>query len=404
MCLWRDIHLSFLLDFTEKPQPGHSIMKTIFLIGHHDIRLFLKDKTSYIWLIIVPFVFAFFTGMMSGSGGIRSSNPKPSLLVLNEDNGALSELVLKALQKQGIYFLDAKENPDAGRILVIPEGFTQGLMDGESIPMELRLNDTTPTNPSVLLESLLVRGLMDVNGHWLEWVGQDSEWNDASVGILNDLMEQPDPVQMEVRYAGTHPIPTGYGHSLPANVVMFLLMNLMIFGGASIGHERQVGVMRRLAVQPIHLLQLVLGKVYGRWLLGCVMIGSLMGLGSLVFGVSLGTRWVETLIVLLVFAWMAASLGVLMGALSVNPDKIPGICVLISLVMAALGGCWWPLEIVPDALNTVGHAFPTAWAMDALHQTIHFGAGFERIWTELAVLLGFAVALNILASKFFRFS
>jgi len=59
---------------------------------------------------------------------------------------------------------------------------------------------------------------------------------------------------------------------------------------------------------------------------------------------------------------------------------------------------------VPDTLRTVAHVFPTAWAMDALHQTIHFGAGFGRIGTELVVLLGFAALSNFVAVKWFKFS
>ena len=31
-------------------------MRRIFLIGHHDVWMFLKPKTSYIWLVIMPLV------------------------------------------------------------------------------------------------------------------------------------------------------------------------------------------------------------------------------------------------------------------------------------------------------------------------------------------------------------
>ena len=379
-------------------------MRTILLIGHHDVRLFLKDRMSYIWLLVVPMVFAFFTGMISGGGGQRNSNPKPSLLIQNNDQEIMSHLIMKALDRQGIQFLDITKNPNPSRTLIIPKGFSEALLDGKSIPLELRLRDTKPTHPSILLEAMLFRGLMDMNGHWLEWVSQEGEWSVESVEVLSKLMEQPDPLKLHVEYAGTHPIPSGYGHSLPANVVMFLLMNLMIFGGTSVSHERQVGVMRRLAVQPIAKTQLIMGKVYGRWLLGCLMIAGLMGMGTFVFGITIGVRWLETMIILLLFAWMAASFGVLTGALSVNPDKVPGVCVLVSLIMAALGGCWWPLEIVPDDLRILAHVFPTAWAMDALHQTIHFGAGFGRIRTELMVLAGFAFLSNVIAVRWFKLS
>jgi len=32
--------------------------------------------------------------------------------------------------------------------------------------------------------------------------------------------------------------------------------------------------------------------------------------------------------------------------------------------LAALGGAWWSLEVVPEWMRTVGHISPVAWAMD----------------------------------------
>jgi ABC-type multidrug transport system permease subunit len=103
------------------------------------------------------------------------------------------------------------------------------------------------------------------------------------------------------------------------------------------------------------------------------------------------------------YSWLAASLGVLIGALVVNEDKIIGLCVLAGLVMAALGGCWWPMEIVPDTMKIVGHFFPTAWAMDSLHQLISFGSGLREIAPKLGVLAMFALAANIGAAKVLRY-
>jgi ABC-2 type transport system permease protein len=99
---------------------------------------------------------------------------------------------------------------------------------------------------------------------------------------------------------------------------------------------------------------------------------------------------------------VAASLGVLIGSLTSSPEKTTGICVLTAIMMAALGGCWWPMEVVPDSLKLVGHIFPTAWTMDALHQLISFGGGLPEIDHELGVLLGFAAGTNFLAGWFLK--
>lgn len=100
---------------------------------------------------------------------------------------------------------------------------------------------------------------------------------------------------------------------------------------------------------------------------------------------------------------MAASLGVLIGSLVVNEDKTIGLCVLASMVMAALGGCWWPMEIVPETMKIIGHLFPTAWAMDSLHQLISFGGGLQTVLVPLGVLALFAVMANAGVAKVLRY-
>jgi ABC-type multidrug transport system permease subunit len=105
---------------------------------------------------------------------------------------------------------------------------------------------------------------------------------------------------------------------------------------------------------------------------------------------------------LVLLAWVAGSLGVLVGSLVAKPDRVNGICVLASLLMAALGGCWWPLEIGPPSLKTVSLCLPTGWALQALHQLISFGSGFSAVLIPLAVLAAFGAAANVLAARFFR--
>jgi len=70
--------------------------------------------------------------------------------------------------------------------------------------------------------------------------------------------------------------------------------------------------------------------------------------------------------------------------------------------MAALGGCWWPLEIVPDFVKRLAHLVPTGWAMDALHQLITFGGGFAKAKGAIGVLFLFGLAANFTAAKCFR--
>jgi ABC-type multidrug transport system permease subunit len=116
----------------------------------------------------------------------------------------------------------------------------------------------------------------------------------------------------------------------------------------------------------------------------------------------LGANLPAVALTLIVYSWVAASLGVLVGSLTVAEDRVVAISVLSSLLMAALGGCWWPLEVGPPVLKTLALCLPSGWALQALHQLISFGSGFREILFPLTVLLAFGAAANLLAARFFR--
>jgi ABC-2 type transport system permease protein len=71
--------------------------------------------------------------------------------------------------------------------------------------------------------------------------------------------------------------------------------------------------------------------------------------------------------------------------------------------MAALGGCWWPKEIAPDYLNTIGYLFPPAWAVDGLQQLISFGGGAASVLMHAAVLWGFFILFMGLCVWFIKY-
>lgn len=215
-------------------------------------------------------------------------------------------------------------------------------------------------------------------------------------------MAKPAQVALDAKFAGRDPIPSGVGFSLPGNLVYFLTMNLLIFGGATIAATRRSGVLKRLLTLPVRRGELIAGQLYGLWLLGAVQIGFLLLVGKLFFHLNVGANLPGVLLVLLVYSWVAAATGLLVGSLLDAPDRVVGVCVLASLLMAAVGGCWFPLELAPEALRTAGHCVPTGWALDALHRLISFGGDLGSVMKPLAVLGGFGLAATAAAARWFR--
>jgi ABC-2 type transport system permease protein len=376
-------------------------MKRILDIGHTDLRLFLKHKSAYVWLFLVPLAFVYFMGFASRGPG-NPYNRTPPVLIENQDANFLGRIFLDEMSAKDMWLLSPTNRETAARVVRIPAGFTDNALQLKQTKLQFLNRNNSGEADAALIEVRLVSALIAMNGHLLEAATQTNESGPFTEKQLREIMAKPNPVSLTAKFAGRKPVPSGFNFSLPGNLVMYLMMNLLIFGGATIAAERRNGVIKRLMVHPVTRLEIVMGKIYGLMLLGVVQILFFLAVGKFLFHVSLGANLPAVALTLLIFAWVAGSLGVLVGSLSAAEDRVTGICVLASLLMAALGGCWWPLEIGPPALKTIALCTPTGWALQALHQLISFGSDFSAVLKPIAVLLGFGAAANLIAARFFR--
>jgi ABC-type multidrug transport system permease subunit len=376
-------------------------MKRILDIGHNDLRLFLKSKSAYIWLFAVPLAFVYFMGFANRGPG-NPYNRKPPVLVENLDTNFLGRVFLDELDTQGMWLLNSTNRESAARTIRIPTDFTSRLLNGEQSKIGFLNRDGSAESDAAIIEVRLVRALVAMNSHLLEAATQTNAPATITEEQLREVMKKPNPVSLDAKFAGRKPVPSGFNFSLPGNLVMYLMMNLMIFGGASMAAERRNGVIRRLMVHPVTNLELVMGKIYGLMLLGAVQVLFFLAVGKFLLGVNLGANLPAVTLTLLVLGWVGSSVGVLVGSVFSSEDRVTGLCVLASLLMGALGGCWWPLEIAPPALQKIALCLPTGWALKGLHQLISFGSGFSAVLLPLAVLAGFGLAANALAARFFK--
>ena len=115
-------------------------------------------------------------------------------------------------------------------------------------------------------------------------------------------------------------------------------------------------------------------------------------------GRELSRRVEAALLLVTVFALVGTGVGMLLGAVLGNAEQATSIGPPVGIALGMLGGCMWPLAIVPEPMRVVGHLVPQAWAMDAFIALIAKDAGLAGITRQLAVLAAFAAALLVLAT------
>ena len=167
--------------------------------------------------------------------------------------------------------------------------------------------------------------------------------------------------------------------------------------------ERRQGLLRRLASAPMSRTEVVAGKWFGRLVLAALQIGSAAVVGTLLFRMDWGPDPVMIAVVLAAWAALCASAGLLLGSLAKTEGQASGLGVLVANLLAALGGCWWPIEVTPEWTQALQKLLPTGWAMDALHKLISFEAGAASAVPHVIAMVVGALLIGALAINRFRY-
>ena len=170
---------------------------------------------------------------------------------------------------------------------------------------------------------------------------------------------------------------------------MFLIS---LAGSASLIQARRNGVMARTLSAPVSTTQAVAGQGLGRLAIATFQGAYIMAATALLFAVDWGNIALSLLLIV-VFALVAAGAAMVVGSVLDNDSAASGVGVGLGLVLAALGGGMYTLELFPDTLRTIAHITPHAWAYDAFAEIQRHNGTLVDILPQLGALLGFAAVL-----------
>jgi len=376
-------------------------MKQAWFIAKSDFLYQLKDRNALIWLFLMPIVFFYFIGTVTGTGGGGAFKPliSPLTVIEAEDSGFLAAQVKLRFSENGfdLKAFDSKISPS--RRLKFPPNFTEAVLEGE--PVKLQLIENEAGLNTQLDEFRALRSAYTVLADLAVLSQQNLAATAENIEALNTT---PRPLTLEVKPAGQRrTIPTGFEQAIPGTMVMFTLLVLLTTGASTLFLERQNGQLSRLASAPLTRSQLVFGKWLGRMGLGILQVAFAMTVGTLLFKMNWGPDLPMVMLILIAWAAFCTSCSILLAHLGRNVGEVSAIGVLLSNILAALGGAWWPIEITPDFMQTLQKFLPSGWAMDAMHQLVSFEAGALNVLPQLAALLLGALVVAWLGVRRFEY-
>lgn len=382
-------------------------MKKIFAIAWKDAIIRFASPSELLFFIVLPLVFTFLL-----AGGTRDEDPRVDLLVVDEANTAVSQQIITELENSTAVRPEAVTQEEAQKrfdqrsaevVLIIPAG-----MDLESLqrgPAEVELLQQPNNLNATIAERALWTAIRRVSSsisaaqnavrhrESLQPFASEAEKQTYFATSLKTAqsIQQDAPERVTVIEGNTED-QVDYdprANTSAGQLITWVFIPLFAIS-ALFAYERQQGTLRRLLTTPASKATFLLGTIIGQVGIALVQMLLLVGFGILVMKLNWGRDPLALFVMLLASALAAAAFGTTLGTFIKTEGQAGGLSTMFGMVFALMGGCWYPLELFPPAIQNIVKILPTTWAMQGMLDLVLRGGGLQDILPEAAVLLGFA--------------
>lgn len=374
------------------------------MIARNSLRRFFRDRTAMFFTIVFPFLLIFLIG--NATAGF--DDDEFPLGVVSDGTGALTSGLLSALERSEAVDVETYDDREAlakdVRRGVVPAGllirsdYDERLLSRRPADVVLLIDQTRGFPAGV---RSVVGEIVGEQGASLQAASFASKRTGKPVAQMlpqaRRTAELFSNVAIGVRSVtvGTSDeegyLPPGIGYQAPSNLILFVFITSLA-GSALLIQSRQLRVTQRMFSTPTSSGAILAGEGLARFAIAGFQALFIFVVGAVIFGVDWGQPLGAAVLIVL-FVLVGTSVGLLFGTIFSTPEQAGSIGSGTGIAMGMLGGCMWPLEIVPESMQRLGHAFPHAWAMDAWIELIGRGGTIADITTELAVLSGFVAVL-----------
>jgi len=304
--------------------------------------------------------------------------------------------------------LDAFQRGRRPAVLVIPDGYGESFAAGRRVDLVLY---TDPAQPSpaflvrVGIQAVVDQLSLTEAGVWLasKYAGGDdarvrTAISEGVSGFVNAPTIRPD-LQLSGKGRG---LPSPFEQTVPGFTMWYsaILSSYLLF--VMIQERRDWGVGARLAASPAPAWTHVVGKALVAYLLGIVQFVIMMGAANLAFGMELGSI-PDLAAVIAVFLLIPIAVGIGIAAFASTIVVADGVFGVWSNVGPLLGGLLVPVFLLPRFLREIAKISPYYWSLQAVQEVTVRNGSLREVWSDLAIIAAFVVALLIVGIPRFSY-
>jgi ABC-2 type transport system permease protein len=199
--------------------------------------------------------------------------------------------------------------------------------------------------------------------------------------------------------------PNTVQHNVPAWTIFGMFLICIPIAG-NIIKERNDGCLARLKTLPISYFTIITGK-----LVVFIIICLIQALLIMLIGMYLlplldmpklqVSDWLTLFLITLASSFAATGYGIVIGTIASTQTQASIFGSVSTVILAAIGGVWIPVTVMPDAMRSISEISPMNWSIQGYYNVFLRSSGFTEILPEFSMLMIFYGCCTLL-SLFFR--
>jgi len=324
------------------------------------------------------------------------------LAVLDQDRTRQSRALIDAFVQSGQFMVysyvmserDLAAQIDSGQVragLIIPPDYGRTVIAGRDAGVVFVLDGSDPSVASNALSSARLIGVALAT--------RVREETLARRGATTTLMPGVPQVRERVWY---NPDMDSAVFMVPGLIGLVLQFQATLLTASAVVRERERGTIEQLIVTPIRPYELMLGKILPYAVIELLVVGEVLLVGTLWFGVPIRGSLILLVAIACLFLVSTLALGLLISTIAHTQFEAFQLSFLTLLPSVFISGFIYPIDAMPAALQLISKIIPLTYFLVVVRGIIIKGVGIEALLPQIAALTIFGAALLTIASLRFR--
>jgi ABC-2 type transport system permease protein len=381
------------------------VLNHSLVIAWKDLTEFRRNRITLIFSLIMPIMMMGMFGYIFQDSASALNNVPVGMIV--DDLGIYGEQISTMISdissnSDSIQLIEVSTRTQAEEkilsaeikaVVIIPNNFTSSIQGQNQAKIIIVTDPSNPTIAQALTQFFngIIRVLSDQFSQELIETGMPY--------FNSEFVVNPISINAES-------IVSGGGSSFDFVAPGIIAMNVMMSGltalGAALARERESGTLDGILMSPISRTSIILGKTVSHTIRNLLQGGITIAIAVLIFGVTIRGNPLLIVFILILGTISFLGLGIIATAIAKEQESAQLILGLLQFPMMFLSGVLFPIEQMPQILQTVSKVLPLTYAVEALRKVMILGVGFEAIILPITILVILGVVTMTLGVPLFE--